>query len=99
MGVLIVLLCLLQYRLWHGDGNILEVQAYRQRIDQLKQEVVRLRTRNQALDAKVNDLKNGMDAVEEHARWDLGMIKEGETFFQVIETPDQKASAGGRFDR
>ena len=88
--VLLILLGLPQYRLWYGDSNVREVRAYQQRIEKLQQEVDRRQQRNQLLEAEVLDLKNGLDAVEERARKDLGMIKEGETFFQVIEPPSGK---------
>ena len=88
--VLLILLGLLQYRLWYGDSNVREVRAYQQRIEKLQQEADRRQQRNQLLEAEVLDLKNGLDAVEERARKDLGMIKEGETFFQVIEPPSGK---------
>ncbi len=82
---MIVLLCLLQYRLWYGDANIAEVQQYKRRIKELKQQAVVFQARNEALRAEVRDLKQGIEAIEERARQDLGMIKKGETFFQIIE--------------
>jgi len=54
-------------------------------VDEQQQENARLRERNDALDAEVNDLKKGVDAIEERARSDLGMIKKDETFYQVID--------------
>ena len=89
VGILIVFLCLLQYRLWYGDANILEVQQTKRRIEDLRQEARRLQIRNQALEAEVRDLKQGIEAIEERARQDLGMIREGETFFQIIEPQAQ----------
>jgi len=89
VGILIVLLCLLQYRLWFGDANIAEVQQYKRRIEELKQQAVVFQVRNEALKAEVRDLKQGIEAIEERARRDLGMIKEGETFFQIIEPQSQ----------
>lgn len=83
--MLIVLLCLLQYRLWFGDGNLQELRSYQQRIELLEQEAKKLQERNQALEAEVMDLRKGKEAIEERARKDLGMIREGEIFFQVIE--------------
>lgn len=85
VGILIVLLCLLQYRLWFGDANIAEVQQYKHRIEELKQQAIVFHARNEVLKAEVRDLKQGIEAIEERARQDLGMIKEGETFFQIIE--------------
>ncbi|MDT8406097.1 MAG: cell division protein FtsB [Methylococcales bacterium] len=81
---LMVLLAGWQYRLWFGDGGILEVRAYQQRMDQLAEQIKVNEERNQALYGEVLDLKQGVDAIEERARRELGMIKQGETFFQII---------------
>lgn len=83
--LLLLLIGLLQYRLWFGDGNVLEFQRLNDRITELRQEGAKRRERNAALEAEVMDLKQGLDAVEERARNDLGMIKEGEEFVQVID--------------
>lgn len=94
--MLALLLCLLQYRLWFGDGNLFEVHRLQQRIEELRREAARLRERNSALEAEVLDLKQGLEAVEERARRDLGMIREGETFFQVIEKDSFAGSEHGQ---
>ncbi len=83
--ILIVLLVLLQYRLWFGDGGLIRLWELEQRIEQQRTENERLRERNRALTAEVRDLKHGLTAIEERARTELGMIKEGETFYQVVE--------------
>lgn len=83
--VLIVLLALLQYRLWFGDGSLPGVWQLQQQIEQQKGENEKLRERNAALEAEVKDLKQGMSAIEERARSELGLIKKGETFYQVID--------------
>lgn len=83
--VLLALLICLQYRLWIDDDSLVEVWRAGQDIEVQRQENARLRERNDALDAEVQDLKQGMEAIEERAREDLGMIKEDETFYQVIE--------------
>lgn len=89
MNKLVILLLLLflylQYRLWVGEDSLLDVRALQQEIDLQKAENARLQERNAVLDAEVRDLKQGLDAIEEHAREDLGMVKEGETFYQVVE--------------
>ncbi len=85
-----VLIALLQYRLWLGDGGIAELQELQARIDELTEEGEKRRERNAALEADVRDLKEGTDAIEERARQELGMIKQGETFIQVIEMPKNK---------
>lgn len=83
--VIILLIAHLQYRLWLGDGSIKEIKAYQLRLDDLTKEVEERRQRNEALYAEVEDLRKGQEALEERARDELGMIREGETFFQVIE--------------
>jgi cell division protein FtsB len=85
LSVIFLLVVLLQYRLWYGDGGIEEIKAYQQRLDDLKEQVEEKRERNAALYAEVEDLRKGQEALEERARDELGMIREGETFFQVLE--------------
>ncbi len=84
-ALLILLIGLLQYKLWFGDGNVLEFQRLNDRIAELRQEGAKRRERNAALEAEVMDLKQGLDAVEERARHELGMIMDGEEFVQVID--------------
>ena len=83
--ILLTLLGLLHHRLWRVDGVVNKIGGLEARIDLLNREAALRRVRNEALEADVIDLKEGLEAVEERARRDLGMIKEGETFFQVIE--------------
>ncbi|MDH3980061.1 MAG: cell division protein FtsB [Gammaproteobacteria bacterium] len=83
--VLLLLLVYLQFRLWFGDGSLQDVWQLHQEVESLREENLQLRERNDALDAEVRDLQLGLDAIEERAREDLGMIKEGETFYQVVE--------------
>ncbi|MFV1972326.1 MAG: cell division protein FtsB [Thiohalobacterales bacterium] len=85
IAFLVVLLVILQYRLWIGDGGLLDVWDLHQEVEALRQENEHLQERNAALNAEVLDLKQGLDAIEEHAREDLGMVKEGETFYQIVE--------------
>ncbi|MGI2324890.1 MULTISPECIES: cell division protein FtsB [unclassified Methylococcus] len=82
---LLALIALLQYRLWFGDGNLREMQRLQERIMELTEEGEKRRQRNAALEAEIRDLREGTDAIEEHARRDLGMIKEGETLVQIID--------------
>ncbi|MGB0899069.1 MAG: cell division protein FtsB [Gammaproteobacteria bacterium MedPE] len=84
-AVLIVLLGLLQHRLWFGKNSWPDYL-------QLKQEIVSQTKENQTLTAKnalqykeINDLKTGLDAIEERARNQLGLIKDGETFYRIVE--------------
>ena len=86
--VLLVLLIWLQYKIWLQDGGIPEVIQLQNEVEEVKTEVQKLQERNSSLDAEVKDLKKGLDAIEERARSEMGMIKEGEVYYQVIE-PDQ----------
>ncbi len=83
--LLVILLVYLQYSLWIGDGSLQDVWRLHQDVERQRQENAQLRERNEALDAEVLDLQQGLEALEEHAREDLGMIKKGETFYQVVE--------------
>ena len=85
LSVIILLVILLQHRLWYGDGGIEEIKTLQQRLDDLKEQVEEKKERNEALYAEVEDLRKGQEALEERARYELGMIREGETFFQVLE--------------
>jgi len=90
--VLLGLLIWLQYKIWLLDGGIPEVVQLEQEVEQVEIEVKQLRERNQSLDAEVKDLKKGLDAIEERARSEMGMIKEGEIYYQVIESETEKSS-------
>lgn len=83
--VLVVLLIVLQYRLWFGDGNLREVWRLEDAIASQQLENEKLRERNAILEAEVKDLKQGLAAIEGRARSELGMIKKGETFFRVLD--------------
>jgi cell division protein FtsB len=85
IAILVVLFLALQYRLWVGKGSLAEVSSLKQEIGDLQQELVSLRERNRALQAEVDDLRSGNDAIEERARSELGMIKQGEVFYQIVE--------------
>lgn len=85
IGLLLVMLVMLQYRLWVGDGSLAELHGLRLEIDRQKTELARLQQRNRALHAEVVDLKSGLKAIEERARSELGMIRDDEVFYQVIE--------------
>jgi cell division protein FtsB len=85
IGFLFFLFIILQYQLWYGPGSVEQVNEYQQQVDSLKREAAKKRERNEALYAEVLDLREAQEAIEERARYELGMIKEGETFFQVID--------------
>ena len=90
--VLLGLLIWLQYKIWLQDGGIPEIIQLEQDVEQVELEVKQLRERNQSLDAEVKDLKKGLDAIEERARSEMGMIREGEIYYQVIESETEKSS-------
>lgn len=83
--LLLLLLLGLQYKLWWGEGGRREVDALRATVATQEAENVRLRQRNAALAAEVEDLKSGSAAIEERARNELGMIKPGEVFYRVVD--------------
>ncbi|WP_277051552.1 cell division protein FtsB [Zestomonas thermotolerans] len=83
--VLILLLAGLQYRLWGGDGSLAQVNSLQQQIAEQQGENERLLERNRILEAEVMELKKGMETVEERARHELGMVKEGETLYLITE--------------
>ena len=83
--LLLILLLALEVKLWTGDWSMREVWRLRQRVAEQKQENLRLKQRNEALSAEVQDLKNGNEAIEERARSELGLVKPGETFYQVVD--------------
>lgn len=83
--ILFSLLLVLQYTLWFGNGGLLRVWQLNSMVDKQEVENGQLVERNRALEAEVIDLKQGLEAIEERARSDLGMIKKDETFFQVVE--------------
>ncbi len=85
IAILLVVFVMLQYRLWVGKGSLAEVSNLKQEISQLEKELLKLKERNRALQAEVDDLRSGVSAIEERARSELGMIKEGEIFYQVID--------------
>ena len=93
IGILILLLIGLQYKLWLGDGSLSEVVQLSRELDLQKEKLRLLEERNRILEAQVLDLQNGLDAFEEKARNDLGMIKQGETFIQLIPPKNEDSNA------
>ena len=88
IGVLILLLIGLQYKLWFGDGSLSEVVQLSGELEIQKEKLRLLEDKNRILEAQVLDLQSGLDAFEEKARSDLGMIKQGETFIQLIPSAE-----------
>ncbi|MFK8030565.1 MAG: cell division protein FtsB [Gammaproteobacteria bacterium] len=89
--LLLVVLAVLTYRLWLADNGYQEVRRLKQDIEVRQAEVEAKQKRNRELKADVKDLKEGVDAVEERARTELGMTRKGETFVQIVT--DEEASA------
>jgi len=85
MSVLLLILIGLQQRLWFGDGSLEEVNDLQRRIAAQKAENARFAERNRSLDAEVQDLKGGLEAIEERARRELGMTRKDETFYLLVE--------------
>lgn len=83
-AVLVVALFSLQYKLWLGDGGVLQTHRLKERCTVLEQENNKLQLRNHALEADVMGLKSSGQALEEQARAELGMIKKGEDYYQFV---------------
>lgn len=82
--VLVTVLLLLQYRLWFGKNNVFEYLARQSELEQQSLQNANLVQRNALLKADIEDLTLGLDAIEERARNELGLIKQGETFYRIL---------------
>lgn len=82
--VLTLLLAATQYRLWIADGGLAHTHRLRADVEVQHADNARLAARNAALDAEISDLKSGVAAIEARARVTLGMVRDGETFFLVV---------------
>jgi len=91
--ILIALLMGLQIKLWVGDGGMRDLRAIRARVAEQQAQNAKLKQRNDALHADVEDLKHGQDAVEARARSQLGLVKPGEVFYQVVNGAAGAASS------
>ncbi len=85
--VLVVLLIALQYPLWFGKGGWLRVQEMERQLAAQRELNQTLEARNASLEAEVRDLKTGYEAIEERARYELGLLKDGEIF---VQTPQKR---------
>lgn len=92
-ALFVLLLVLLQYRLWFGNGSMTEVHHLEKQISQIEEQNQQLKERNLSLTAEVLDLKQGEEAIEERARSEMGMIKYDETFYQIIDYSGSQASS------
>lgn len=90
MIVLTILMVLLQYRLWLSHDGLPSLLRLHHQVEKQKLDNEKLGERNQVLAAEVQDLKSGLDALEERARSELGMVKPDETFFHVIEESNEQ---------
>lgn len=89
--IFVILIALLQYPLWLGKGSWLRVWDLNRQIAEQQEKNNGLKARNDTLDAEVLDLKSGRAAIEERARSELGMVKQDEVFYQVLENTATKA--------
>lgn len=85
LPLLVVLLAALQVRLWLGDGGIRDVRQLEAAIAAQREQNAGLARRNAELAAEVEDLKEGLSAIEERARYDLGMVRPGEEFYLIVD--------------
>lgn len=85
VAILLLATLALQARLWFGEGSLRHVASLRKQVAELEAENAVLADRNRLMVADVEDLKSGLDKIEEIARRDLGMIREGETFYRVLD--------------
>jgi cell division protein FtsB len=90
--IFLLLIAVLQYPIWLGKGGWVQVRALQQEIDKQQTANMLLKARNDALAAEAADLKSGLDAVEERARAELGMVKKDEIFFQFQAVPSATSS-------
>jgi cell division protein FtsB len=89
----VLLIAALQYPMWLGKGGWLQVRELGRSIGKQQEANVRLKARNDALDADVRDLKTGFEAIEERARSELGMVRQDEVFFQLQPAPGSAEAA------
>ena len=84
LAILLLILILLQLKMWFGEGGFSDVRRLEQRVEEQVKENETLAQRNRELQAEVEDLRQGLGAVEERARSELGLIRENEEFYQVV---------------
>jgi cell division protein FtsB len=94
IAILLVLLLMLQYKLWLGEGSFRDIQSLEARVAAQEAENLVLTERNQALQAEVEDLRERLDAVEERARSELGLIRDDEEFYQVVPESGERRDEG-----
>ena len=80
-----ILIVVLQFQLWVGDNSVRTLNSLKDEVSQQKANNLALEDRNKKLEIEIVDLKTGVEAIEERARSELGMIEKGETFFLIVE--------------
>ncbi|MBS0335713.1 MAG: cell division protein FtsB [Proteobacteria bacterium] len=98
-GILAALILLIQYPLWLGKGGWLRAWEVDRRLAAQRENNEALEKRNRALGAEVRDLKQGFEAIEERARYELGFVKQDELFFQILEAPRPQAAPAAPADK
>jgi cell division protein FtsB len=93
LAILLIVFILLQVKLWFGEGGYRDVKRLSLRVEEQARENERLDQRNRELQAEVEDLRQGLQAIEERARSELGMVKENEEFYQIV--PEENPDGGG----
>jgi cell division protein FtsB len=92
LGLLLLVLVLLQLRLWRGEGSLSDIERLESEIATQAATNAELKKRNDGLLDDVSDLKSGLDSVEEHARSELGLVKKGETYYMIRDREPVKGS-------
>ncbi len=92
--ILFVILILLQFKLWLGEGGVRDVARLEARVEDQRQQNEDLLQHNAELQAEVEDLRERLEAVEERARYELGLVKPDEEFYQVVPPPPKEHKPG-----
>ena len=95
IALLLAVLVLLQFKLWFGEGGFTDVRRLEARVAEQVERNEALEARNAELRAEVEDLRERLEAVEERARSELGLIKQGEEFYQVVPAPERREDDNG----
>jgi cell division protein FtsB len=91
MLVLVLLLVALQYRLWFGEGSMEQVVYLEREVEKQRAENAKLQERNRILEAQIQELRQGLEGIEKKAREEMGMIKQGETFYLIVDEEAQQS--------
>lgn len=90
IGIAIIFIVILQYELWFKPGGVSDLIHLKRQVAVLADQNMALKQRNQALSAQITDLKDNNEAIEARARNELGMVKQGESFYQIVPAPDKQ---------